>query len=51
LLSIPTHVNNEFPFLKDVYHRNQIEKYAPYKSIKVSDDMREATNNEPNYLK
>ena len=51
LLSIPTHVNTEFPFLKDVYHRNQIEKYAPYKSIKVSDDMREATNNEPNYLK
>ena len=50
LLSIPTHVNNEFPFLKDVYHRNQIEKYAPYKSIKVSDDMREATNSEPNYL-
>jgi hypothetical protein len=51
LSGIPTHVNYEFPFLKDVYYRAQIEKYAPYKSIAVSDEMREATNNEPNYLK
>jgi hypothetical protein len=51
LSGIPTHVNAEFPFLKDVYYRAQIEKYAPYSSIAVSDEMREATNNEPNYLK
>ncbi len=51
LSGIPTHINYEFPFLKDVYYRAQIEKYAPYSSIAVSDEMREATNNEPNYLK
>jgi hypothetical protein len=51
LTGIPKHVNPEFPFLKDVYYRHQVEKFAPYTSIVVSNEMREATNNEPNYLK
>jgi len=51
LTGITTHNNPEFPFLREVYYRSQIEKYAPYTSIAVSDEMREATNNEPNYLK
>ena len=51
LANIPTHNNPEFPFLKDVYYRKQIAQFATYKSIEVSDEMRETTKNEPNYLK
>jgi len=51
LAGIAKHNNPEFPFLKDVYYRNQIEKFAPYYSIQVSNEMREASTFEPNYLK
>lgn len=50
LQGIAPHNNPEFPFLKEVYYRVQIEKFAPYKAIEVSDEMREATALEPNYL-
>jgi hypothetical protein len=50
LSGVLKHTNPEFPFLKDVYHRYEIEKFAPYKSIEVSQDMREASLLEPNYL-
>lgn len=51
LSGIPTHNNPEFPFLKNVYHRKQIAKYAPFQSINVADEMRDASAHEPNYLK
>jgi hypothetical protein len=50
LAGITTHTNPEFPFLKDVYHRDQIQKFAPYSSVEVSNEMREATSIEPNLL-
>jgi hypothetical protein len=50
LQSIPTFNNPEFPFLKNVYHRADIEAYAPYKSILPTDEMREASAFEPDYL-
>jgi hypothetical protein len=51
LSGVPTHTNPEFPFLKNVYHRYQIATYAPYQSIEVAHEMREASAQEPNYLK
>ena len=51
LQGVPTYDNPEFPFLKNVYHRANIEAYAPYKSMLPSDEMREASAFEPNYLK
>lgn len=50
LSGIATHDNPEFPFLKQVYYRHQVKEFAPFQSIEVSDQMREATPNEPNYL-
>jgi hypothetical protein len=51
LTGIATHDNPEFPFLKEVYHRQQIQQFAPFSSVEVSNEMREATNFEPNLLK
>ena len=50
LSGIATHDNQEFSFLKKVYYREQIKKFAPFKSLEVSDQMREATSFEPNYI-
>ena len=50
LAGIPLHHNHEYPFLKEVYHRKDIEKYAPFKSIAVTDEMRESSFFEPDYL-
>jgi hypothetical protein len=50
LTGISTHTNPEFPFLKEVYYRSQVQSFAPYSSIEVSNEMREATSIEPNYL-
>jgi hypothetical protein len=51
LTGIATHDNPEFPFLKEVYHRQQIQQFAPFSSVEVSNEMRDATNFEPNLLK
>lgn len=50
LAGIPLHENHEYPFLNEVYHRKDIEKFAPYKSIAVTDEMRESSVFEPDYL-
>lgn len=50
LSGLPTHVYKEFPFLGNLYHRNEVEKYAPYKSLSVSGSIREFSNNEVNHL-
>lgn len=50
LQGVAPHNNPEFPFLKEVYYRSEIQKFAPFKAIEVSDEMREATAIEPNYL-
>jgi hypothetical protein len=51
LTGVPSHNNQEYPFLKEVYYRKDIEHLAPYKSILVTDEMRESSAFEPNYLK
>lgn len=50
LSSLLTHTNNEFPFLGDLYDRNDVEEFAPYKSLKVSSSVREKSEIEVNYL-
>lgn len=51
LNGIPNHTNPEYPFLKEVYYRKDIAHLAPYKSIVVTDDMRESSDYEPDLLK
>lgn len=50
LSSLLTHTNNEFSFLGDLYDRNEVEEFAPYKSLKVSSSVRERSEIEVNYL-
>lgn len=50
LSSLPTHEHHEFPFLGDLYNRNDVENFAPYKSLKTSTNVREASVNEVNYI-
>lgn len=45
-----THVYAEFPFLGDLYHRIEIEKFAPFKSLPVSTHVREFSTVEVNHL-
>lgn len=50
LKGIPTHLNNEHPFLGPVYFRKEIEGYYPYQGIKVPESSRERSNYEPDLL-
>lgn len=51
LSSLPTHEHEEFPFLGILYDRNDIEQFAPYKSLEVSTNIREASTIEVNHIK
>lgn len=51
LKKLPTHIYEEFPYLGNLYHRKDVEKYAPFKGLKVSGSVREATETEVNYMK
>ena len=46
-----THHHNEFDFLNNIYFRNNIEKHSPYQFIQVSEDVREPSGYEPNFIK
>lgn len=50
LNGIPTHVYEEFPFLGNLYHREQIENLAPFQGLTVSGSVREQSNIEVNHL-
>lgn len=51
LKGIPTHVNDEFHYLdKSLYHRKDIEKFAPYQYLQVPESAREPSAYEPNFL-
>ncbi len=50
LQGIATHSNPEFPFLTDVYHRSEVDNFAPYPVLKTCDDARNSGGYEPNYL-
>jgi len=50
LSGIPTHVYPEFPFLGNLYNRNTVEIFAPFKGLKVSGSVRELSETEVNHL-
>lgn len=50
LSGLPTHVYDEFPFLGNLYHREDIESLAPFQGLPVSSHVREASEIEVNYL-
>ena len=49
LSGISTHTNPEFPFLKNVYHRREVENLSPIKSLPAASDARESSVFEPEY--
>ena len=51
LNGLQSHTNPEYTFLKEVYYRKDVAAFAPYQSILVTDEMRESSAFEPNYLK
>ena len=50
LSSLQTHEHEEFAFLGDVYHRIEIEGFAPFTSLHVSSSVREQSQIEVNHL-
>jgi hypothetical protein len=50
LTSYQTHIYPEFPFLGNLYDRNQIENVAPFKGLQVSTSIREESLIEVNHL-
>ena len=44
------HQHHEFDFLTNIYFRTNIEKHSPYKFIQVSEDVREPSSYEPNFI-
>ncbi|WP_242119385.1 hypothetical protein [Aestuariivivens sediminicola] len=47
---IPTHEHYEFPFLGNLFHRDDIKELAPFKGLEVSTSLREQSEREVNYL-
>lgn len=50
LAEFETHINQEFPFLGDLYDRNLIDVQAPFKGLPVSGDIREPSLLEINHI-
>lgn len=50
LVSLKTHTHDEFPMLGSLYHRMDVEAFAPFTSIKVSGSIRELSDLEVNYF-
>lgn len=50
LSGITTHVYEEFPFLGDLYYRNEIESFAPFQGLPVSTSVREESVKEINHI-
>ncbi len=50
LRSLATHQYGEFPFLGELYYRNEVEPFAPFNVLKVPDFAREPSTYEPNFL-
>jgi len=50
LSGLPTHVYDEFPFLGNLYNRQEVEALAPFQGLPVSGSVREASLQEVNYL-
>lgn len=50
LISLPVHDHDEFSYMKNLYHRRDVEPFAPFKSLSVSKDAREGAGPEPNLI-
>jgi hypothetical protein len=50
LSNLQTHIYLEFPFLGNLYHRNEVESFAPFQSLEVSSSIREASEIEVNHI-
>ncbi len=50
LQNLTTHLHEEFAFLGELYHRNEVEEFAPFTSLAISTSVREASVIEVNYL-
>jgi len=50
LMSLQTHNHEEFSFLGELYHRNEVEQFAPFISLQVSSSVREASQIEVNHI-
>ena len=50
LSGLETHIYDEFPFLGELYHRNEVDPLAPFQGITVSSSVREPSDIEVNYL-
>jgi len=50
LSSLPTHRHAEFPFLGNLYDRNDIENLAPFQGLSVSSSVREPSALEVNHI-
>jgi hypothetical protein len=50
LSSLPTHMYTEFPFLGNLYYRNDIENWAPFQGLSVSSSVREPSAVEVNHI-
>jgi len=50
LSSLSTHTYPEFPFLGNLYDRNEVENYAPFHGLSVSTSVRETSQTEVNHL-
>ena len=46
-----THTHHEFKYLIDLYTRSDIEKFSPFNSIRMPNDVREPSSFEPNLTK
>jgi hypothetical protein len=50
LSSLPTHTYGEFPFLGNLYYRNDIENLAPFDGLSISSSVREPSAVEVNHI-
>ncbi len=50
LVGLPTHIHEEFPFLGILYHREEVEHFAPFSGLQVSSSIREESEIEVNYI-
>lgn len=50
LSGLSTHTYDEFPFLGNLYYRNEIEHLSPFQGLQVSSSVREESVNEVNHL-
>lgn len=51
LKGLPTHTHDEFSYLGTLYHRNEIDKHAPYTYIRTPNSARELSEYEPDLIK